>query len=94
MGKILERLRRSIEDQGFSNVELRPATGHWRTSVMADVHRWDGFGTSGGLHGVPAGSRVTFSSWDTMTACVRRGIEISRDGASWQFDVSAKDVPG
>lgn len=44
------------------------------------------------------GGRVTLSiySWDTMTECARRGIELlhhDRDG-SWEFEVSVHDPGG
>lgn len=57
--------------------ELRPAQGHWRTSLYADVYRWEGsieLKLSDGSF-----MRVCLVSWDTMTDCVRHGFTVKQD---------------
>lgn len=84
--KTSARLALLLEAEGFSGAELHPAKGHYRTSKYADVHRWEGFATHGTIS-------VSLYSWDTMTACVKRGIVVSeRDQGSsgFGYEVSAK----
>jgi len=78
MGKIQERLVRLLEAQGFNDIELRAAQGSWRTDVRLDVYRWEGTGRVEKRSDLPAGLSVMFASWDTMTSCVRRGIELDK----------------
>lgn len=70
----------------FEAEHLRPATGYWRTDIRADVYRWEGSGEKQIEDGTWMG--ISVDSWDTMTDCVRHGVEVSRDGAG--YDASAK----
>lgn len=81
-----DRLALLLEAEGFLGAVLHPATGHYRTSKYADVHRWEGFATRGTIS-------VSLYSWDTMTTCAKRGIVVSeRDQGSsgFGYEVSAK----
>lgn len=78
MGRVREKLLSLLEAEGFSAIEIAPAMGHYRSSPYADVHRWDGSAIKAGDHVLS-----TVYSWDTMTACVKYGIEVSeRDKGS------------
>lgn len=48
------------------------SNGHWSNEAL----RWEAFARTRST-----GMRVIFGSHDTMTACVRRGILVSRRGA-------------
>lgn len=81
------RLKLLLEAEGFQVDWLSPAQGYWR---RADVCRWEGGGTARSRADLRDGMQVSFSSWDTMTACARYGIEVVPDGLATLFDVSAK----
>lgn len=61
---------------------LRPATGHWRTDIHADVFRWEGQIEMLLEDGV---TWMTFgmNSWDPMSDCIK-GLTLSRDGAAFE----------
>jgi hypothetical protein len=86
MGRVAKRLTSMLEDLGFRDVVLVPARGYWRTDHRAPVVRWEGHGAS--VLGLPC----NFSSWNTMTECVRKGIVLDKEvgGASF-FEVSARE---
>lgn len=67
--------------------ELYPVKGWHRTSrhILNDTYRWEGFGSLRALPGV----RVSLYSFDTMTNCVRHGVNVVRDTPT-SFDVDAK----
>lgn len=88
-GRTRQRLRALLEGRGFHVDRLEPAQGYWRTDVRADVMRWEGSAQVYGWPGISDGLMVSLGSWNTMTDCVRNGIEIERDGGMF-FDVSAK----
>lgn len=70
-----ERLENLLLDEGFVEITLRDAKGHWRTSKYADVYRWEGVARRL-INGVL--TEVSLASWETMTYCARHGIEIGR----------------
>lgn len=75
-GKVRTKLAKLLtEALGFpvKADDIVAATGHWRTSKYADVLRWEGFVTNAN------GSRRSIGSWNTMTECVRNGVEIQED---------------
>jgi len=78
MGRVRNRLVRLLEAQGFCDIDLRAAQGSWRTDVRLDVYRWEGTGRVTKRSDLPVGMFVTFASWDTMTSCVRRGVELDK----------------
>jgi hypothetical protein len=80
----MKKLRTMLEALGFRDVRLHSARGYWRTDSHADVMRWEGQGET--ILGLP----VTFGSWNTMTACVRQGIELDKERGAY-FEVSAKE---
>lgn len=80
-GRVHRKLVALLEAEGFHGIEIRAQVGHWRSSPYADVHRWEGFATR-------AGDSVCTSvySWDTMTNCVRYGIDVSKRNAGSSGD--------
>lgn len=68
----------------------RPLSGSdlWRQRGDYRKARWDlaCWGAYPRVNGLPR----TLCSFDTMTACVRRGIEISEDGGYAIYEVFAK----
>jgi hypothetical protein len=88
IGRTRVRLAEMLTALGYTArpEDLRPQYGAWRTDHRLDVCRWEG--TVLGLDGMTK----MIQSWDTMTACVRRGIEVTPDERnSLYIDVSAKD---
>lgn len=90
-GRTQKKLRTALEALGFYDVILWPAKGHWRTDSRADVYRWEGQAFAVGRSDYRDGFRVSFCSWETMTACVRFGFELQRDGGA-SFEAVLKDV--
>lgn len=72
MGRVHKRLLGLLSEAGFCAIEITAARGHWRSSPYADVHRWEGSAVRSGEH-----VRRSIYSWDTMTDCVKNGIEVS-----------------
>jgi len=88
VGRVQRRLIALLEAEGFSDVQVSAAQGHYRTSPYADVHRWEGFAVRAG-----DGVHTSVYSWETMSDCVRDGIQVSaRDkGSSGNgYEVSAR----
>ena len=58
--------------------------------MPANAYRWEawGFTRDGNVAGMSPRIKVSFSCWDTMTECVRRGIRLDLERGS-HFDVSA-----
>lgn len=73
-----ERLVKMLAEAGYLDAQIHPATGYWRSSPYADVYRWEGNCARPGAPNL----RVPIASWDTMTACVRRGFTVSKDVSS------------
>jgi len=73
IGRVHQRLLTLLEAEGFSAIEIQPARGHWRSSPYADVVRWEGYARL--LRDCPRA--LPIYSWETMTECVRRGIQVS-----------------
>lgn len=90
MGRIQQKLCELIEAQGFLVEKLYAAQGYWRSSIYADVYRWEGHGKANGWSKLPVGMEVSFHSWETMTTCVRQGIIIEPDDINTTFMVWAK----
>lgn len=85
--KTSERLGELLEKAlgvKFVEVNLYPATGWYRTDFHADVQRWTGDAKR------EDGLVYTFGCWDTMTACVKKGIVVDREDRSLYYQVSAK----
>lgn len=77
----LERLEKLLSDLGFAVPvdAIRPVQGYWKRQ---DVYRWEarlGF----------EGREVSVCSWDTVSDCVRYGIELHRDSA-YEFEITCK----
>jgi hypothetical protein len=78
-GRVCRRLRARLEALGYTDVNLWPAQGAWRTNKRLDVYRWEGSGEKGGR-------RHMFSSWHSMTEIVRApSIVLDDDGGASQF---------
>lgn len=90
MSELRARLTEHFLAEGFvvKEEEIYPAKGHYRSSPYADCFRWEAFG-----HAVGGGPTVYFTSWTTMTLCVKRGIVLTKDNPT-SFDVSAKAEDG
>lgn len=69
----IEQLEELLCDLGFGvpHGAIRPVSGYWRKQ---DVFRWE-------AQLIFEGREVAVCSWDTVTDCVRFGIECHRDGA-------------
>lgn len=78
-GRTRRKLREMLEALGFSDVELWPQRGAWRTNKRLDVYRFEGHATA------PADARgyrrsLSLCSWDTMTNIVKsRGLIVDQD---------------
>lgn len=57
------------------NVKLYPAKGAWRTNVMLDVMRFEGFAEWHG-DGFSQPLTVSVDSWDTMTDLLKYGFKM------------------
>lgn len=64
-----EKLKKLLEAQGFTVHRIEPARGYW-THMHQDCQRFQARLTFPGLQWPE-----TVGSWDTITACARRGIE-------------------
>ncbi len=83
-----DRLIALLEREGFRDVEIYAAKGHYRSSPYADVVRWEGYAKHG-----ESGCAWNIYSWDTMTECVKRGVTVSekdRGTCGIGFEVFAK----
>lgn len=70
---LIEAELRTLGHKDVKHCDLKPATGHWRSSPYADVFRFEGtVKIDGRLH--------TVVSWDTMTDLCKSGVAISFDG--------------
>ena len=83
-GRVAKRLRELLDARGFRSVELGAVLGRDRPDGRADVMRGVGRAYWGG-HAMP----FNLGSWDTMTECVKNGIEVRRDDGAF-FDFSSK----
>lgn len=78
----IERLEDALCDLGFG-VErgaVKPVSGYWKKQ---DVFRWEAR-----LHF--EGRVVQVSSWETVSDCVRFGIEMHREDGGYSFEISSK----
>ena len=90
VGRVQRKLVALLQAEGFSSIEISVPQGHWRSSPYADVHRWEGSAVRAG-----DGVRTNVYSWETMTVCVKNGIQVSarNKGCSGNgYEVSARDV--
>jgi len=79
-----ERLTERLETLNFHVYALDWAKGYWSHRTQ-DVCRWEATGRFGD------GPLVNVSSWDSITACARLGIELSKDrGGQWWADAIRK----
>lgn len=71
-GRLKIRLAELLQAEGFdiSEYDLDDPKGYWRSA--ADCYRWEGTGKHPDFEKL----MVIVSSWETMTQCVRYGIEI------------------
>ena len=67
----VERLAFLLEQQGYADVHVRPATGYWKHKVR-DCYVWEATATRNGLS-------CSIDSYDTVTACVRWGFDLEAD---------------
>ncbi|MFI5298204.1 MAG: hypothetical protein ACHREM_08915 [Polyangiales bacterium] len=83
-GRIHRRLVALLNAEGFGDVRILAAQGHYRSDSRADAYRWEGTALRDGV-------TVELTSWETMTKCVHAGIVATRDHvhATW-YDVSTR----
>jgi hypothetical protein len=78
-GRTRRRLREMLESLGFTDVELWPQKGAWRTDKRLDVYSFEGSAllppdSNGRRH------NVAVCSWSTMTEIVKsRGVIVDHD---------------
>lgn len=82
---LLDAFTAAGKHAGIADDDLQPARGHWRTSPYADVYRWEAY-----IHLEDVPHTVHLVSWDTMTECVKRGVEVEWDPSILAWDVTAK----
>jgi hypothetical protein len=102
-GRTKERLAALLRAEGFEvhAEDLCDVRGHWRTSKYAIVYRWECFGNAKRPGDFPLcpDMGVSLASWDTMTACVRRGIVVQQEskmsppGLATAYEIHAKAPP-
>jgi hypothetical protein len=94
VGTTRKKLAKLLEAYGFEIMtgDLIPVQGVYRNSPYHDVQRWNGWGKAKGHATLNDGIEVSFGSWDTMTECVRHGIEVDQDyrDTATHFEISAK----
>lgn len=69
-----ERLWERLESLGYTVERIDVPRGYW-THVTQDVTRWEAR-----VHHPDKPRITTIVSWDTVTACARRGFEIQEKG--------------
>lgn len=87
---VREKLCTMLCQEGFALHEgdLKPVSGYWK---KMDVYRWESVVKTGVDEGSGLGGRtVLVVSWDTMTECVRNGIEVVEKNP-YSFEVHAKE---
>lgn len=82
-GRVREKLAQHLRDLGFVVHDLwatqgYPRSGGGGSGEYDDCWRWEG------LISRPGQTQLRISSMDTMTACVRYGVEVRRDGACYE----------
>ena len=87
-GKARQKCIEMLEEIGIRVDMCYPAVGHWRTSIYADVYRWEFSGTLDGV-------TVCGGCWETMTKCARVGkLEYCSDrGEVWPVARVALSAP-
>lgn len=87
-GRTRRRLAGLLARHGIAVNLLFAAQGRERSDPREDIYRWEAWGVDSD------GLRVSLCSYDTMTSCVRRGIELvrghDRQTPHWQIDVYAR----
>lgn len=87
--RVAQNIRDAIAEMGFSiNIfpgDFRVVSGFWR---RVDVFRWQVYAD---LYDGSRWTRIEISSWDTLSACARKGMTIRAPGylvASWEADAA------
>lgn len=77
----IERLEKLLSSLGFAVPvdAIRPVQGYWKKE---DVFRWEARLSF-------EGRDVSVYSWNTVSDCVRYGIELHRDSA-YEFEICCK----
>lgn len=77
-GMVRQKCIDMLEEIGIQVETCNPATGYWRTSIYADVYRWEFTGTIDGV-------TVCGGCWETMTKCAKSGglIWNPKEGEVW-----------
>lgn len=75
--KLCELLAAELTKQGHQ-VRMNPdaisgVTGYWR---KADCYRWEGYFE---IFQFDKWQKISIGCWDTMTECVRKGVEVEWD---------------
>lgn len=90
--RVAQKIIDEFERLGFGCIlypgDFRTADGFWR---RCDVYRWQIYVQLAEVGGNGRWDQVELSSWDTLTACGRHGIEISFKGhlgsfGNWEAD--------
>lgn len=89
-----EAVARLLNDAGFrcDVTMIYEAKGYWRSNPYVDVVRWETWATH-----EATGMIAHIFSYSTMTACARRGIELSQDTvglAPWEWWADAAKEKG
>jgi hypothetical protein len=87
VGRVRERLAALISEATGCTVrpeDLSSQIPHY-ASPKWDCCSWDGEGTNS------LGLPVHYSSWDTMTECVRNGIDVTKEDA-FQYEIHARET--
>ncbi len=76
-GRLKIRLAELLQAEGFefSEYDLRDTKGYYRSSPYSETVRWEGGGKTKDFGDL----RIVILSWETMTNCVRFGIEVWHD---------------
>lgn len=87
VGRVRQKLAELLKE-AVPGLEIYPQNLHSQTPVYASP-KWDccSWYASGKVNGIQA----SFSGWDTMSACIKNGIELSPDkNLCYSWEVSQK----
>jgi len=94
VGRVRERLADLLRSEGFDvdGSELFWADGQ-NSHQTEDCYRWDAYipgASRTDMQPLPPGVKIYLHSWDSMTLCVRRGIEVAKDqDSAWSYEIHA-----
>lgn len=97
VGRVREKLGALLRAEGFDveGEELFWADGQ-NSHVTEDCYRWDAYvrgATRSDMPPIIPGTRIYLHSWDSMTLCVRRGIEVVKDAdATQSYEIHARSA--